>query len=137
MKLHAGAIIKAHQDHQLSFEEGEARFHIPVFTNPSVEFFLDDELVKMQQGECWYLNLSLKHSVSNRGVEDRIHLVIDCKVNDWLKKTFTEQAIITKEVENIVSHTESNEEKAKIIRELRRMNTTTSIELADKMEKEL
>ncbi len=26
-------------------------------------------------------------ALTNRGTEDRIHLVIDCKVNDWLTAT--------------------------------------------------
>ncbi len=26
-------------------------------------------------------------ALANRGTEDRIHLVIDCKVNDWLTAT--------------------------------------------------
>ena len=33
MKLDAGALIKPHSDHDLNFEEGEVRLHIPVHTN--------------------------------------------------------------------------------------------------------
>lgn len=33
MKLDAGAVIKPHNDHDLNFEEGEVRLHIPVHTN--------------------------------------------------------------------------------------------------------
>src|ERR1700712_4089087 len=39
LKLNAGAIIKEHTDAELSFEKGEARFHIPIITNDSVEFY--------------------------------------------------------------------------------------------------
>jgi hypothetical protein len=38
----------------------------------------------MKEGECWYLNFNLPHRVKNSGTADRIHLVIDCVVNDWL-----------------------------------------------------
>jgi hypothetical protein len=38
----------------------------------------------MHEGECWYLDLSLPHWVENRGARDRVHLVIDCEVNEWL-----------------------------------------------------
>jgi hypothetical protein len=39
----------------------------------------------MAPGECWYLRLSDPHRVANRGETDRIHLVIDCRANDWLR----------------------------------------------------
>ena len=38
----------------------------------------------MVAGECWYLNLSKPHRVHNRGATERMHLVLDCVVNDWL-----------------------------------------------------
>ena len=136
MKLHAGAIIKEHTDHDMNFEEGEARFHIPVITNPQVNFILDDERVPMLEGECWYLNLSLKHSVTNRGNADRIHLVIDCIVNDWVRDLFATQYVQRKMTEPKVHH-QNKSDTLQIIKELRLMNTATATALAEKMEKEL
>ena len=60
--------------------------HIPVVTNADVDFFLAGRQLEMKEGECWYLDLSLPHSVRNRGTTDRVHLVIDCEVNEWLRK---------------------------------------------------
>lgn len=40
----------------------------------------------MKPGELWYLNVNRYHSVTNGGSTDRIHLVIDCIVNDWLRE---------------------------------------------------
>lgn len=88
LNLHAGAIIKPHIDRDLSFEKGEARLHFPIFTNQQVEFYIEDKLIKMNEGECWYINANLRHQASNQGTTDRIHLVIDCQVNDWLKELF-------------------------------------------------
>ena len=62
------------------------RIHIPVVTNPDVEFFLDGRRIIMGEGECWYLDLNLPHRVQNRGSTDRVHLVIDCQLNDWLRE---------------------------------------------------
>lgn len=84
MRLAPGSVIREHRD-DLRFEDGEARLHIPVVTNPRVEFFVDGQRVIMEPGECWYLNLSLPHRVQNRGAQQRIHLVVDCRVNDWLR----------------------------------------------------
>lgn len=86
MRLAAGSAIREHRDHCLSFEDGEVRVHIPVRTNPLVEFYLNGERVAMEEGEAWYLNLNEKHAVINRGSEDRVHLVVDCVVNGWLRR---------------------------------------------------
>ena len=138
MKLDAGAVIKEHQDHALSFEEGEVRFHIPIITNSQVEFYLQEEQVPMQEGECWYLNLSLPHKVKNAGATARIHLVIDCQVNDWVKTLFSKQAISYKTIDNAKEERQySGGDQLKIIAQLKIMNTATSLDLAAKMEKEL
>jgi hypothetical protein len=85
LRLGPGSIIKEHKDYNLGFEDGEIRLHIPIQTNPGVEFILDGQRVDMKEGECWYLNFNLSHRVANRGTTDRIHLVIDCVVNEWLR----------------------------------------------------
>lgn len=86
LRLKAGSVIREHRDHELGFEDGEVRLHIPVITNPDVEFMLNQKRVIMQEGECWYINVNQPHAVANRGVTDRIHLVVDCVVNDWLRE---------------------------------------------------
>lgn len=85
LRLKAGSVIKEHRDHELGFEDGEVRLHIPVITNAAVEFVLNQVRVVMNEGECWCLNVNEPHRVANRGATDRIHLVIDCVVNDWLR----------------------------------------------------
>ena len=89
MKLGAGSIIKEHSDYDLSYEDGAVRFHIPIVTNPEIEFYLNNERVDLNAGECWYLRLSDPHRVSNLSRQDRVHLVIDATVNDWLTEIFT------------------------------------------------
>jgi hypothetical protein len=87
MRLTPGSRIKEHMDLDLCAEEGAARLHIPIRTNEQVEFLLNGRPLKLEEGECWYLRLSDPHSVKNRGTEDRVHLVIDVVVNDWLRRT--------------------------------------------------
>ena len=86
LRLKAGSTIKEHTDYQLGFEDGEVRLHIPVVTNPQVEFVLNGVRIPMQAGECWYHNFNLPHRIANRGFTDRVHLVIDCELNDWLRE---------------------------------------------------
>jgi hypothetical protein len=84
MRLTPGSRIKEHTDHELSIEEGTARFHIPVTTNGDVEFYLNRSRVILEAGSAWYLRLSDPHSVYNGGQSDRVHMVVDAVVNDWL-----------------------------------------------------
>jgi len=84
MRLTPGSIIKEHTDHELSFEEGTVRIHVPVMTNPDVDFRLNRERVVLEAGSVWYLRLSDPHSVTNGGASDRVHMVIDADVNHWV-----------------------------------------------------
>ncbi len=86
MRLKAGAEIKPHRDHELSFEFGEARLHVPIHTSDAVGFFVNNKKIPMGAGELWYFNADQAHEVYNRGSEDRINLVIDCVVNGWLRE---------------------------------------------------
>lgn len=86
MRLTPGSEIKEHCDHDLSAELGQVRMHVPITTNPGVEFLLNSTPVVMAPGSCWYLRLADPHAVSNRGSTDRVHLVIDALLNDWLQE---------------------------------------------------
>jgi len=85
MKLSAGSRIKEHTDYDLASENGTVRLHIPIVTNDDVRFTLNGTRVVLNEGECWYLRLSDPHAVDNDGQTDRVHLVIDARVNEWLK----------------------------------------------------
>jgi hypothetical protein len=85
LRLGAGARVREHQDYKLGFEDGEVRLHVPVVSGPGVEFFLDRRAVTMEPGECWYVDVNRPHHVANSGPQARIHLVIDCLVDPWLR----------------------------------------------------
>lgn len=85
LALAPGAVINEHRDYRLGWSDGEIRIHIPIVTSPEVEFVLDGRPVEMAVGESWYLNLNLPHRVANRSALNRIHLVVDCVVDEWLE----------------------------------------------------
>jgi hypothetical protein len=85
LRLGARSRIREHRDYKLGYEDGEVRIHVPVTTNPDVDFFVNGQKLQMDAGESWYINFNLPHRVVNRGTTPRIHLVIDCEVNDWLR----------------------------------------------------
>jgi Aspartyl/Asparaginyl beta-hydroxylase len=84
MRLAPGSTILEHSDHDLDAACGRARLHIPVTTNDDVVFLLNRVPVDMAHGSVWYLRLADPHSVHNGGTTDRVHLVIDVLVDDWL-----------------------------------------------------
>lgn len=82
--LAPGSVVKEHTDPTLALEEEKSmiRLTIPIDNNDGVEFFLNNTLVPMKTGECWYLRLSDSHRVINAGSTDRINLTIDLIPND-------------------------------------------------------
>lgn len=84
MRLDPGARIRRHVDPLDRRNLWIARFHIPIITNDRLEFRLAGERIRMAPGECWFIDPAFPHSVRNRGDTPRIHLVIDCAINDFV-----------------------------------------------------
>jgi len=82
--LAPNSTVKKHTDPTLALEEERSmiRLTIPIDNNKGVEFFLNDTLVPMKVGECWYLRLSDEHYIHNNGTTDRINLTIDIIPNE-------------------------------------------------------
>jgi hypothetical protein len=90
LRLSAGSSILEHTDGDLGYEDGQVRFHIPIVTSPLVEFRLAGHRLDMQPGEAWYADFNQPHSVRNEADVDRVHLVVDGLVNDWVHDVFRE-----------------------------------------------
>lgn len=132
LKLDAGAAIKPHRDHCLGYEDGVFRIHIPVVTNPGVEFLLAGERIVMDEGTCWYIDANEEHSVKNCGNEDRIHLVIDCERNEWTDELFFSQAPES-EFRSERQPEHSQQELEMMISELEQMNNPVSKKLIEEL----
>jgi hypothetical protein len=79
-----GGDIPPHRDMVGNVGLGGLRLHIPIITNSKVNFIVAGRRVIMNTGELWALDTSYKHSVSNFGDQQRIHLVMDVIVNNWI-----------------------------------------------------
>ena len=75
-KLLAGGIIKPHIDSHPSFRYGH-RIHIPITSNPRVRFMIDGRPYKLEVGQAYEINNQKRHSVMNKGKEDRITFIFD------------------------------------------------------------
>ncbi|MBF7091656.1 aspartyl/asparaginyl beta-hydroxylase domain-containing protein [Flavobacterium sp. ALJ2] len=132
LQLAAGAEVKPHIDNCLGYEDDSFRLHIPIITNSEVEFILDGTRLIMNEGECWYIDANFTHSVVNKGVQDRIHLVIDGVRNEWTDAMFYKEALQDQFVKP--APVMSDEQKQLVISELRRMNTPTADEMIKNLE---
>ncbi|MBB3170083.1 aspartyl/asparaginyl beta-hydroxylase domain-containing protein [Simiduia aestuariiviva] len=91
MKLMPGSIIKAHRDTYAEVSDyafGQVRLHIPIVTNPDVRFVVAGKDIRMNEGRLYYVNFSKVHHVENNGDEPRTHLVLDLKLNEFLRGVF-------------------------------------------------
>ena len=85
LSLGPGSKILEHTDDFLGGEDDLIRVHIPVVTDGRVEFFVGGRRLLMAEGEAWCIDFSLPHRISNGSDRDRVHMVIDCRVNGWLE----------------------------------------------------
>lgn len=131
LNLRRGGVIKTHRDPDLAFENGEARIHVPIFTNAGIDFVIDNEQVVMEAGTCWYINANLPHRVANHGDAERIHLVVDCGVNNWLRDRFAAAKISYSVIRRDPG------ELRQMIEHLREMNTPTSFAIIAQLEEEV
>jgi hypothetical protein len=97
LRLGAGASIREHSDFRLGYEDGEVRVHVPITTSADVEFLHDGYRMEMAPGEAWYMDFNLPHSVANHGDKPRVHLVIDCVLNDWLDRQLHARSVAGRE----------------------------------------
>jgi aspartyl/asparaginyl beta-hydroxylase (cupin superfamily) len=86
LSLGAGSKIREHEDYFMGIEYGMIRIHVPVVTDERVEFFVGGRRLRMSEGETWYIDFGLPHSINNVSDKERVHLVIDCAVNGWVEE---------------------------------------------------
>lgn len=75
-KLLSGKNISPHVDKHESFHRGH-RIHIPITTNPRVRFMIDGRPYQFKVGEAYEINNQMRHSVANKGADDRITFIFD------------------------------------------------------------
>lgn len=89
-RLGPGSTIKEHA-HDVD-ETRVAQVHIPITTNNDVDFRINGGHCPMPAGSVWWFRLSDPHSVSNRGQTDRVLMLVDLVMNDWLAALLTRAA---------------------------------------------
>lgn len=135
LQLQPGSFVKEHRDRGLAYRFGVFRLHIPIITDAFVEFKVGGKNIEMKQGECWYGDFDLPHSVCNDSKQARIHLVIDGKRNTWTDELFTKAGYDFEEEKRKQDYTV--ETKKQMIEQLRFMKTDAANEIIMKLELEI
>ena len=88
LHLEAGAVVKEHTDPTLGLqiEKSVIRLTVPISGGDQVDFYLNNKIVPMQPGECWYMRLTDPHKIIHQGPEERINLTIDMIPNEWVQQ---------------------------------------------------
>lgn len=76
MRLAGQAEVTRHADQGYYWAE-RVRVHVPLVTQPTVQFECDGETINMAAGECWIFDTWRQHRVLNDAVQSRTHLVCD------------------------------------------------------------
>lgn len=76
MRLAPGSEVPTHNDVHY-YWRNRVRIHIPIITEPSVQFICGKKSVHMAAGEAWIFDNWKPHRVINSGKHQRIHLVAD------------------------------------------------------------
>jgi len=134
LKLAPGSRIKEHVDHDLCLDKGVVRLHIPVTTNPLVEIHIEDQRVIMAEGECWYIDATLRHRLANLGETDRVHIVFDCVVDDWLRRHLRSAGLQPRPVGFLEARGIRPQDLDKVIAAFRAMGTEAGLAMAEELE---
>lgn len=76
MRLDGNAEATMHVDTNYYWAD-RVRVHIPIVTDPAIEFICDERSLHMAPGEVWIFDAWRRHNVLNPTGERRIHLVAD------------------------------------------------------------
>ena len=91
--LPPGKKIGEHTDKGFNWNVGMVRLHIPIVTHPDVIFEIGGERCQWKPGEFWFGDFNQPHWLHNQSDVVRVHLVIDCFVDDELLKYFPAEAL--------------------------------------------
>lgn len=80
-KLEPGDRILPHADVRGKYADYYQRYHVVLQGLPGSLFTCGDETVNMQTGEIYWFDAHSQHSVQNNSADDRVHLMVDVRID--------------------------------------------------------
>lgn len=100
LKLSPGTFLHEHRDYVYLKQVDRYRLHIPVITNSDAHIIMPGKKVHMDRGFLWKLDpKNTVHSASNFGGEHRIHIMMDCYLNENLESLLKSQKLEVASIE--------------------------------------
>ncbi|WP_013334422.1 aspartyl/asparaginyl beta-hydroxylase domain-containing protein [Gloeothece verrucosa] len=91
--LKSDAFFVEHKDYSELDDKPRLRLHIPIKTNPESYIVLSGYRIHLHENAIWKLNpADAVHGAINNG-SYRIHLLLDCYINDNLKALLTSESL--------------------------------------------
>ena len=98
-----GKKIGEHVDVGFNWETGIVRLHIPIITHDDVFFYAGGDRLCWKEGEFWFGDFAQPHKLHNKSDIVRVHLVVDCLVNDELLALFPADAVVDIESQTTIT----------------------------------
>ena len=90
-----GLILHRHRDLTGNLLQGFIRLHIPIYTHSECFYvcgnFLNKIKIHAKSGNVYALDTGYLHGVINLSSINRIHLLVEVEVNDWLRSFLPKQ----------------------------------------------
>lgn len=108
LKLQPGCYLHEHRDYVYLEQVPRFRLHVPIVTNPNAHIVMPGSAIHLTRGNLWKLNPhSAIHSACNFGSEPRIHLMLDCYVNEALQKLIDGEGLPAGSIKKLPMMTQS------------------------------
>lgn len=106
--LKSGASLWEHRDYSELEDKNRLRIHLPIKTNRRAWLILSGRRIHLPENALWKLNpASVVHGAINEGTP-RIHLIMDCYLNENLKNMLTSQQLLEQWFEPLKVPTEAD-----------------------------
>jgi Aspartyl/Asparaginyl beta-hydroxylase len=84
-KLEPNSFMWEHCDYQELQNVQRFRLHVPIITTPDSTLIINVAKIHLNAGYIWKLNPTHRHASGNLGSEARIHILMDCYLNEALE----------------------------------------------------
>ncbi|MCX6115290.1 MAG: aspartyl/asparaginyl beta-hydroxylase domain-containing protein [Proteobacteria bacterium] len=92
-RIAPGAFMHEHND-EVGIQQERLRLHLPITTQPDAVLSFDGVNVHAAEGYLWKLDHErVAHAAANFGKTGRVHLIVDCLVNDRLRELVAGEAL--------------------------------------------
>jgi len=85
-RLEPNSFLWEHRDFSELKKVPRLRLHIPLQTHPDSYLVIAGQRIFMKSGFIWKLNPTFPHGVCNRSPVARLHLILDCYVNETIQR---------------------------------------------------